>query len=73
MAKIKAILLKPLNGAEIGSEVEIDKVDFDRLVERNAVEEASSSNAKAAKKPKNKAASKPKNKAAPKPQNKSAS
>lgn len=64
MAKIKAILLKPLNGEPIGSEAEFDKVDFDRLKAQNAVKAAT-------KKPKKKAARKPRNKAAPKPQNKS--
>ncbi|MBX7459549.1 hypothetical protein [Qipengyuania huizhouensis] len=73
MAKIKAILLKPLNGAEIGSTADFDKVDFDRLVERKAVKKAPASNAKAAEKPKNKKAKTPQNKAAPKPENKSAS
>ena len=64
MAKIKAILLKPLNGAEIGSEAEFEKADFERLVERNAVKRAPA--------PANKAAKKPKNKKAPTPKNKSA-
>lgn len=64
MAKVKVILLKPLDGAAIGSEAEYDQVDFDRLVERGAV--------KAAAKPQNKAAKKPKNKKAPPPANKSA-
>lgn len=63
MKKIKAVLLKPLDGAEIGSEREFDEVDFDRLVSRGAV--------KAATKPENKAAPKPRNKAAKKPKNKS--
>ena len=54
--KIKAILLKPLNGAEIGSEAEYDKADFDRLAARGAVKRAEA----------------PKNKRAPEPMNKSA-
>ena len=60
--KIKAILLKPLNGAAIGSEAEYYKADFDRLVERGAV--------KAAEAPKNKAADAPANKSAAKPKKK---
>ncbi len=56
--KIKAILTKPLNGAEIGSEAEYSKADFDRLKARGAVKEAEA--------PKNKEADKPENKAAPK-------
>ena len=64
MQKVNAILLKPLDGARIGSEAEFDQVDFDRLVERGAVKAAG---------PLEKAAKKPKNKAAKKPENKSAS
>lgn len=64
MAKVKAVLLKPLNGAKIGSEAEFEQVDFDRLVERNAVKKAPAPKNKSAKKPKNKAAAKPKNKSA---------
>lgn len=70
MAKIKAILLKPLNGHPIGSEAEFETADFDRLKSRNAVKTAP---ANSSSKPKTKAAPKPKNKAAPKPANKSAS
>lgn len=70
MAKIKAILLKPLNGEPIGSEAEFEKADFDRLVDRGAVKAAP---AKTAPTPRKKAAQKPRNKAAPKPKNKSAS
>ena len=35
--KIKAILLKPLNGAEIGSEDEFSKADFEKLEAQDAV------------------------------------
>ena len=56
--KIKAILLKPLNGAEVGSDAEYSKADFDRLKSKGAVKEAPA--------PKNKAADEPENKAAPK-------
>ena len=56
--KIKAILLKPLNGAEIGSVAHYSNADFNRLVAKGAV--------KAAEAPKNKEADAPENKAAPK-------
>lgn len=56
--KIKAVLLKPLDGQAIGSEAEYDKADFDRLAERGAV--------KALRAPQNKEAPAPENKAAPK-------
>lgn len=38
--KIKAVLLRPLNGEEIGTEVEYDKADFERLESYGAVERA---------------------------------
>ncbi len=37
--KIKAELLKPLNGAEIGSYAEYSKADFERLKSKGAVKE----------------------------------
>lgn len=70
MPKIKAILLKPVNGQPIGSPAEFEKADFERLKSRNAVKAAPASSAS---KPKTKAAPKPKNKAAPKAANTSAS
>lgn len=54
--KIKAILLKPLNGAEIGSEAHYLQADFDALKAKGAVKEAKA----------------PQNKEAPPVQNKSA-
>lgn len=38
MAKVKVRLLKPLNGAEIGSEAEYSQQDVQRLVSLGAVE-----------------------------------
>lgn len=37
--KIKAELLRPLNGAKIGSHAEYSKADFERLKARGAVKE----------------------------------
>lgn len=53
--KIKAVLLKPLNGAKIGSEAEYSAADFKRLEARGAVKKIEP--------PKNKKAPAPKNKA----------
>ena len=53
--KIKAELLKPLNGAEIGSTAEYSPADFKMLEAKGAVKEAAA--------PKNKSANAPKNKA----------
>jgi hypothetical protein len=64
MAKVKVRLLKPLNGAEIGSEAEYNQQDVDRLVKLGAVEIVSAkAKAKAAPRPKNKMEKPPKNKA----------
>jgi hypothetical protein len=60
MAKVKVRLLKPLNGAEIGSEAEYNRQDVDRLVKLGAVEIIK---AKAARPPSNKMEKPPKNKA----------
>ena len=62
MANVKARLLKPLDGDEIGAERIFSKADFDKLKRQGAVEKVST-----------KAAAKPQNKAAKKPENKSAS
>lgn len=62
MAKVKVRLLKPLNGAEIGSEAEYNQQDVDRLVKLGAVEIVKGK-AKAAPRPQNKMEKPPKNKA----------
>lgn len=62
MAKVKVRLLKPLNGAEIGSEAEYNQQDVDRLVKLGAVEIVSAK-AKAAPRPQNKMEKPPQNKA----------
>ncbi len=54
---VKAILLKPLDGREIGSTAEFSKADFDRLRAKGAVKRAPA----------------PENKKAPAPPNKSTS
>lgn len=59
MAKVKVRLLKPLNGAEIGSEAEYSRQDVQRLVSLGAVEIIK---AKAAKPPSNKMEKPPQNK-----------
>jgi hypothetical protein len=67
MAKVMVRLLKPLNGAEIGSEVEYSEADLARLERLGAVERIGEVSAA---KPKGKAAAKPKNKMEPAPANK---
>ena len=37
MTQVKVKLLRPLNGAEVGSEAEYDKADADRLASTGAV------------------------------------
>lgn len=59
MAKVKVRLLKPLNGAEIGSEAEYNQQDVQRLVSLGAVEIIK---AKAAERPSNKMEKPPQNK-----------
>lgn len=60
MAKVKVRLLKPLNGREIGSEVEYDRAHIKRLVGLGAVEVIKT---KAARAPRNKMEKPPLNKA----------
>ncbi|WP_375290402.1 hypothetical protein [Qipengyuania sp.] len=62
MAKIKAVLLKPLDSDPIGAEREFSKAEFDKLSAQGAVKRVPS--AKAAAKPTNKMAQKPANKSA---------
>lgn len=69
MAKVKVKLLRPLNGAEIGSSAEYDQADADRLAELGAVEIVGEKKAPA---PANKKAPAPSNKKAPAPSNKDA-
>lgn len=59
MAKVKVRLLKPLNGREIGSEVEYDQSHIKRLVGLGAVEVIKT---KAARRPRNKMENPPLNK-----------
>lgn len=56
MKKIEAILLKPLDGREIGSRCEFSKADFDRLKRQGAVKAAAALKNKRAPAPANKAA-----------------
>lgn len=58
---VQAILLKPLDGQEIGATVEMSQIDFDRLEKKGAVAKVKSASA-----PQNKMEAAPKNKAAPK-------
>lgn len=60
--KVKVTLLKPLNGAEVGSEAEYSEADAKMLEAKGAVK------MKAA--PKNKMADAPENKSAPKKKSK---
>lgn len=64
MAKIKAELVKPLDGEPIGAEREFSEAEYKKLAAQGAVKRAA--------KPQNKAAKKPANKTAPRPDNKSA-
>lgn len=64
MSKIKAELLKPLDGDPIGAERAFTKADFAKLEAQGAVKRAAKAVAKAAPKPKNKMADPPSNKSA---------
>ena len=61
MAKIKAVLIKPLDGDPIGAEREFSKAEFDKLKAQGAVKRVAT---KAAPKPKNKMDEPPQNKSA---------
>lgn len=52
--KVKATLLRPLNGAEVGSEAEYDRADFNRLESYGAVKAATGYKNKSAPAPENK-------------------
>jgi hypothetical protein len=64
MGKVTVRLLKPLNGREIGTEVEYSEGDAKRLLGLGAVALIVEPPAKAARPPKNKMAAAPANKAA---------
>ncbi|SMF70547.1 hypothetical protein [Allosphingosinicella indica] len=74
MTKVKAILLRPLDGNEIGSVMQFDRDDFERLKERGAVRAAPPAKPKADGKRAggSKQAAKPSNKKAAAPANKGA-
>ncbi|EQA96842.1 hypothetical protein [Sphingobium baderi] len=56
---VKAILLKPLDGHDIGSEAEFSDADFERLKAKGAVKAAPEVKNKAEPAPANKASGKP--------------
>lgn len=66
MAQVKARLLRPLNGQEIGTEVTYDEADAERLAAAGAIEIVAARKAEAKKAPA------PANKKAPAPKNKGA-
>ncbi len=63
MTKVKAVLIKPLDGQPEGTELEFDKNDFDSLKALGAVRAAQADTAKKAPAPRNKKAPEVQNKA----------